>query len=139
MANSIEQKQKDIIADFEFLEEWEDKYGYIIDLGKQLNPLEEKYKTEENLVQGCQSQVWLTSELSENQELNFKADSDAIITKGLIALLVNVFSKQKPSAIAKANVDFINQIGLREHLSPTRSNGLLSMLKKMKNEALKYC
>ncbi|MBI2258035.1 MAG: SufE family protein [Flavobacteriia bacterium] len=133
---SIEEKQKQIIEDFELLDDWELKYEHIIELGKSLPQIEDKKKTESNLIEGCQSKVWLDSVLKENK-LYFFADSDAIITKGIIALLIDVFNGQSPEDILNSEVYFINQIGLQEHLSPTRANGLLSMVKKIKMEAIK--
>lgn len=129
---TINKAQDEIVSTFEFMESWEDKYNYIIDLGKELPIIDEQYKNEKYLIKGCQSQVWLSAELDENNRIVFKADSDAIITKGIIALMIQVFSKQSPKDIANSDVYFIDKIGLKSHLSPTRSNGLFSMLKQIK-------
>lgn len=127
--------QDDIIETFSYYDEWMDKYEYIIELAKELEPLDEQYKTDQYLIRGCQSRVWLHAGM-EGDKVIFKADSDAIITKGLVALMIKVLSGKTPEAIAQSEIYFIDQIGLRSHLSPTRSNGLLSMLKQMKNYAL---
>ena len=127
----------ELIENFELLEDWEDKYRYLIDLGGGLEPLDEKFKTEEFKVKGCQSQVWLVPELKDGI-LSFKGDSDAIIVKGIISMLVRVLSDQTPADILDANLYFIDSIGLTEHLSPTRSNGLLAMVKQIKMYALAY-
>ena len=134
---TVEEIQQEIIDEFAFLEDWEERYEYMISLGKSLPKIEEHYKTEEYLIKGCQSRVWVHSELSDGN-IVFTADSDAIITKGIVALLVRVFSHQSPEAIVNAKVDFINQIGLKEHLSPTRANGLVAMIKQLKMYALAY-
>ena len=135
---SIQEEQEDIIADFEFLgDNWDDKYEYIIQLGKELPLIDPKYKKEENLIKGCQSRVWLHVEAKDGK-LVFTADSDAIITKGLISLLIKVLSGHTPKEIIDANITFIDAIGLNSHLSPTRSNGLLSMLKQIKLYAVAY-
>jgi cysteine desulfuration protein SufE len=118
-------------------EDWMQRYEYMIDLGKSLPLIDENLKTEDKLIKGCQSKVWLNSEMKDGQII-FTADSDAIITKGIIAVLVRVFSNQKPQDILDANTDFIDEIGLKEHLSPTRANGLVSMIKQMKMYALAY-
>ncbi|MEM7162035.1 MAG: SufE family protein [Bacteroidota bacterium] len=128
---NIKERQEEIIQDFELFDDWMAKYEYIIDLGKELVLIDEQFKTDENKIKGCQSQVWLHAEM-KGENLVFTADSDAIITKGLIALMIHVLSKAKPEDIAKADLFFIDKIGLTEHLSPTRSNGLLSMVKQMK-------
>jgi len=130
-AMTIAERQEEIIADFELFDDWMAKYEYIIDLGKELPMIQEEFKTEENKIKGCQSQVWLHAEML-NEHLLFSADSDAIITKGLIALMIQVLSNSKPDEIAKADLFFIDRIGLTDHLSPTRSNGLLAMVKQMK-------
>ncbi len=130
-AMTIAERQEEIIADFELFDDWMAKYEYIIDLGKELPMIKEEFKTEENKIKGCQSQVWLHAEML-NEHLLFSADSDAIITKGLIALMIQVLSNSKPDEIAKADLFFIDRIGLTDHLSPTRSNGLLAMVKQMK-------
>ncbi len=134
---TIEEIQKEIVREFELLEDWMDKYEYLIELGKELPLIDEEHKTEDNLIRGCQSRVWVHAELREGNVV-FHADSDAIITKGLIALMLRVFSNQKPEAIAHASLDFIDRIGLKEHLSPTRSNGLLSMVKQIKIYAVAF-
>jgi cysteine desulfuration protein SufE len=135
---SIQEEQDDIIADFEFLgDNWDDKYEYIIQLGKELPLIDPQYKKEENLIKGCQSRVWLHVEAKDGK-LVFTADSDAVITKGLISLLIKVLSNHTPKEIIDANITFIDAIGLNSHLSPTRSNGLLSMLKQIKLYAVAY-
>lgn len=126
--------QDGIVADFGIFDQWLEKYEYIIDLGKHMPPLDERYKREENLVPGCQSRVWLHAELVDRKVV-FSADSDAIITKGIIALLLQTVSGQSPEAISDADLYFIDRIGLREHLSPNRSNGLVNMIKKIKSVA----
>lgn len=128
---TINEIQDEIIGEFAFFDNWMDKYEYIIELGKDLPLIDEQYKDEDHLIKGCQSQVWLHAEKRDNR-VYFTADSDAVITKGLIALMVRVLSGQSAEDIAKADLYFIDRIGLREHLSPTRSNGLLSMVKQMK-------
>lgn len=128
---TIQEIQEEIVDEFALFDEWMDKYEHLIELGKDLQLIEEQYKTDDNLIKGCQSRVWLHAELS-NGKIVFSADSDAIITKGIIALMIRVFSNQTPQDIASSNIDFIDKIGLKEHLSPTRSNGLLSMLKQIK-------
>ncbi len=127
--------QRQVIEEFAVLEDWMDKYAYLVELGGDLEGLDESGKTEANLIKGCQSRVWLQAELREGL-LYFTADSDAIITKGIVALLIRVFSGQTPEDILNANVDFIDEIGLSQHLSPTRSNGLLSMVKQIRMYAL---
>lgn len=131
----IEEIENEIIDEFAIYDDWMDKYEYIIELGKDLNLIKEENKSDDKLIKGCQSRVWLDSEM-EGDKLNFYADSDAIITKGIISLLLRVFSGQKPEDIAKADLRFIKEIGLQEHLSPTRANGLLSMVKQIKLLAL---
>lgn len=123
--------QEEIIEEFAFFSDWMEKYEYIIDLGKSLPLIDEQYKDEQHLIKGCQSQVWLNAELQDGK-VRFTADSDAVITKGIIALLVRVLSEQSPEEVAEADLYFIDKIGLKEHLSPTRSNGLVSMVKQMK-------
>ncbi|MCB9361313.1 MAG: SufE family protein [Flavobacteriales bacterium] len=135
--NSIQEIQEEIVDEFALFDEWMDKYEHIIELGKDLPIIEDKYKTDENLIKGCQSKVWLHAELVDGK-INFTADSDAIITKGVIALVIRAFSNQTPQDIAASDANFIDEIGLKEHLSPTRSNGLLSMLKQIKMYALVY-
>lgn len=134
---TTEQIQQDIIEEFSAFDDWMDKYQMIIDLGNELPPLDPAYKTEDNLIDGCQSRVWLHAYFSDGI-LNFEADSDAIITKGLIGLLIRVLSGHTPKEILDCDVHFIDEIGLTQHLSPTRSNGLLSMLKQIKTYALAY-
>ena len=134
---SISEKQSVLIDEFSFLEDWTDKYEHIISIGKELPELDEAYKTDENLIKGCQSKVWLHASL-ENEKVIFHADSDAIITKGLVGLILRVYSGHSPQEILTSNLTFIDQIGLKQHLSPTRSNGLLSMVKQLKFYALAY-
>ncbi|ANI88915.1 Fe-S metabolism protein SufE [Arachidicoccus ginsenosidimutans] len=134
---TIEQSQQEIIDDFEFLTDWMDKYEMIIQMSKDLPLIDEQYKTPENLIKGCQSQVWLHVDYKDGL-LHFTADSDALITKGLVALVVRVLSNHTPKEIIDANLHFIDDIGLRSHLSPTRSNGLLSMVKQIKNYAIVF-
>ena len=131
----ISEIQEEIIDEFSMFDDWMEKYDYIIELGKSLPLIDEKYKTDDNLIKGCQSKVWLHAE-KNGDKINYTADSDAIITKGIIALLLRVFSGQKPEDILNTNIDFIDKIGLKEHLSPTRANGLVSMIKKIKLYAL---
>ena len=134
---SIEDIQNEIIDEFSMFEDWEERYQYMIDLGKTLPLIEEQYKTEDNIIKGCQSKVWVHAEMNDDK-VQFTADSDAIITKGIIAILIRVFSDQKPKDIIEANTDFIDEIGLKEHLSPTRANGLVSMIKQLKMYAIAY-
>lgn len=134
---SIQDIQQQIIEDFAMFDDWADKYEYIIELGKTLPPMEERFKTEENRIHGCQSRVWLHAAM-DNGLLKFEADSDAFITKGIVGLLVKVLSGHTPMEILESDLYFIKEIGLQEHLSPTRANGLLSMIKKMKAYALAY-
>lgn len=128
---TLKEIQDEIVEEFGVFEEWMDKYEYIIDLGKDVPALDEQYKTAQNLIKGCQSQVWLHAEL-KGDKVEFTADSDAIITKGLVALLVRVMNNRSPKEIQEADLFFIDQIGLQQHLSPTRANGLVSMVKQMK-------
>ncbi len=132
---TIPEKQQKIVEEFSFLENWMDKYEYLIELGKNLPPLEESSKQEKNLIKGCQSRVWLDIARKDGK-LYFKADSDALITKGIISLLVQVFSGHTPEEILDSNMDFIEKIGLKDHLSPTRANGLLSMIQQIQMYAL---
>ena len=132
---SINTLQDELIEDFSFFEDWMTKYEYIIQLGKELPLIYEAYKKPEYLIKGCQSQVWLHADYVDNKVI-FTADSDAIITKGLVSLMIKVLSNHTPEEIADANLYFIDQIGLKEHLSPTRANGLLSMVKQMKMYAV---
>ena len=135
--STIQKIQAEIIEDFELFDDWMQKYEYLIDLGKDLAPIKEQYKTEDNLIKGCQSRVWLHAEHSEGKII-FTADSDAIMTKGIVAILINVLSNQEPKDIVTAKLDFINEIGLKEQLSATRANGLVSMIKKMKLYAIAF-
>lgn len=132
---SIKEIEETIVEEFGYYDDWMGKYEFIIELGKSLPLIAEKYKTEENIIKGCQSRVWLHAE-TEGDKIVFTADSDAIITKGLISLLIRVLSHQTPDDIINCNLSFIDRIGLKEHLSPTRSNGLVSMIKQMKLYAL---
>ena len=134
---TIKETQAEIIEEFEMFTDWMEKYEYLIELGKELPIIDEKYKTDENLIKGCQSKVWLHA-VEENGNLVFSADSDAIITKGIIALMVRTLSGHSATEIINADMDFIDQIGLKEHLSPTRANGLVSMIKQMKFYALAF-
>jgi cysteine desulfuration protein SufE len=133
----IKETINQIIGEFENFDDWMDKYNYLIEMGKSLPLIEERYKTESNLIVGCQSRVWLHSSYADGR-ISFTADSDAVITKGIIYLLVRVFSGHTPTEIIDAQTEFIDSIGLREHLSPTRSNGLVSMIKQIKLYALAY-
>lgn len=133
----IETIQNELIDEFSMFDDWMQRYEYMIELGKSLPLIDAKYKTDENIIKGCQSKVWLYSEF-KNDKVIFSADSDAIITKGIVAILVRVFSNQSPQEILSANTDFIDAIGLKEHLSPTRANGLVSMIKQIKMYALAY-
>jgi cysteine desulfuration protein SufE len=137
MNMTIKEQQDSIIEDFAFFNDWMDKYEYIIQLGKELPLIDEQYKTEENLIKGCQSKVWLHVDYKEGK-LFFTGDSDAVITKGLVSMMIRVLSGHTPKEIADAEIYFIDAIGLRNHLSPTRSNGLLSMLKQIKLYALAF-
>lgn len=134
---SIEERQQEVVEEFAFLEDWMDKYEHIITIGKELPALADEHKVDDNLIKGCQSRVWLHASLDDG-DVKFEADSDAIITRGLVALMVRVLSGEKPEDIAKAELWFIDKIGLTEHLSPTRSNGLLSMVKQMKLYGLAF-
>jgi len=134
---SIVEIQKEIINDFEIFESWTEKYEYLIDLGKNLPKIQQKYKTDEFLIKGCQSRVWLHAE-EKNGKIIYTADSDAIMTKGIVSLLISVLSHQSPADIASIKLDFIKKIGLQEQLSATRANGLTSMIKQMKLYALIY-
>jgi cysteine desulfuration protein SufE len=134
---TIKEREEEITEDFSLFDSWEEKYEYIIDLGKKLEPLEEKFKVPENIIKGCQSTVWLTSEF-KNGKIYYKADSDAVIVKGLISMLIKVLSDNNPDEILNAKLGFINDIGMMTHLAQTRSNGLLSMIKQIKNYAFAY-
>ncbi|MBQ1986694.1 MAG: SufE family protein [Muribaculaceae bacterium] len=135
--SAINEVQDEIIEEFAGLSDWMDKYAYIIELGNAVEPLEEKHKTPDNIIDGCQSRVWLVAE-EDGENINFRADSDAIIVKGLISLLIRVLSGNTPQEILDADLYFMREIGLQEHLSPTRSNGLLAMIKQMRVYALAY-
>ena len=132
---TIKEIQEEIIDEFSMFDDWMGRYEYIIDLGKSLPLINDTYKLDENLIKGCQSKVWLYSELKADTII-FTADSDAILTKGIVALLLRVYSNQTPQAIIEAKTDFIDEIGLKEHLSPTRANGLVSMVKQIKMYAI---
>lgn len=134
---SIPEIEQQIIEEFSMFDDWIDKYNYLIETGKSLKLIDPKYKVKNNLISGCQSRVWLHSSY-ENGKVHFSADSDAVITKGLISLLIRVMDEKTPDEILEARLDFINTIGLKEHLSPTRSNGLVSMVKQMKLYALAF-
>ena len=134
---TIDQIQNEIISEFDMFNDWTEKYEYIIDLGKSLPVINDAFKTSDNTIKGCQSKVWLYAEYINNK-LIFTADSDAIITKGIIAILVRVFSNQSPKDIVDAKADFIEEIGLKQHLSQTRANGLSSMIKQIKLYAVGY-
>lgn len=134
---TINEIQDEVVEEFSDFDDWMDKYQLLIDLGSEQQPLDEKYKTEQNLIDGCQSRVWLQADVQDGKVV-FQAESDALIVKGIVALLIRVLSGHTPDEILEADLYFIEQIGLREHLSPTRSNGLLAMLKQMKLYALAF-
>mgnify|MGYP001034271028 CR=1 FL=1 len=134
---TIKEIQEEIIDEFSMFEDWMERYEYIIDLGKSLTILQEENKLDSNLISGCQSKVWLHSEMN-NHKISFSADSDAILTKGIVALLLRVFNDQKPADILATDLFFVDEIGLKEHLSPTRANGLVSMIKQIKLYALAF-
>ncbi|TDY13420.1 SufE family protein [Meridianimaribacter flavus] len=134
---TIQEIQNEIIDEFSMFDDWEERYQYMIDLGKTLPLIDAQYKTDDFIIKGCQSKVWVHANL-EADKVVFTADSDAIITKGIIAILIRVFSNQHPKDIIEANTDFIDEIGLKEHLSPTRANGLVSMIKQLKMYAVAY-
>lgn len=133
--STIKQIQEAIVEEFSMFDDWMERYEYIIELGKSLPLIEEQYKKEENLIKGCQSQVWLHAE-KQNDKIVFTADSDAILTKGIIAILIRAFSNQDPAEVMNADTSFVDEIGLKEHLSPTRANGLVSMIKQIKLYAI---
>lgn len=135
---TINEKQEEIIDEFSAIDDWMDRYGYIIDLGNQLPGIDERFKTPEHLIEGCQSRVWLNAELADDGRVHYTADSDAIIVKGIISLLISVLNDHTPREILDSDLHFIDAIGLGEHLSPTRSNGLLAMVKQMKLYALAF-
>lgn len=132
---TIKEIQEEIVDEFAMFDDWMQRYEYIIDLGKKLPLIDEAYKTEDNIIKGCQSKVWVHAQ-KQDDKIVFTADSDAILTKGIIAVLIRVFSNQKAEDILNADMSFIDEIGLKEHLSPTRANGLVSMIKKIKMYAL---
>ena len=134
---TISEQGKDLAESFSFMEDWTEKYQYMIDLSKSLNEMDLNYKTDENLIKGCQSKVWLYSSY-EKGKIHFQADSDAIISKGIVAILLSVLNNRSPHEILSADLSFIDEIGLKEHLSPNRANGLSSMLKQIKFYALAY-
>ena len=134
---TIQEKQEEIVSEFEIFDDWMQKYEYLIDLGKDLPLIQVELKTDERLIEGCQSRVWLYANY-KNGKMQFSADSEAIITKGIIGLLIRVLNDEHPETILKADLKFISDIGLQEHLSPTRANGLNGMIKKMKMEAMKH-
>jgi cysteine desulfuration protein SufE len=134
---TIKDIQNEIVNEFSMFDDWMERYEYIIELGKGLPIIEEQYKTEDNIIKGCQSKVWVHAEEKDGKVV-FTADSDAILTKGIIAILIRAFSNQTPAAILEANTDFVDEIGLKEHLSATRANGLVSMIKKIKMYALAF-
>ncbi|EAP87984.1 SufE family protein [Croceibacter atlanticus] len=135
--SNIKDIQEEIIEEFAMFDDWMDRYEYMIELGKSLPLIDEKYKVEENLIKGCQSKVWVHAEMND-EKISFTADSDAIITKGIVAILIRAFSNQHPKDILDADTQFIDEIGLKEHLSPTRANGLVSMIKQLKMYAIAY-
>lgn len=134
---TIQEIQDEIVDEFAMFDDWMQRYEYMIDLGKSLPLIDESLKKDENLIKGCQSKVWVHGDMIDDK-IVFTADSDAIITKGIIAILIRAFSNQHPTAIIEANTDFIDEIGLKEHLSPTRANGLVSMIKQLKLYAVAY-
>ena len=134
---TIKAIQDEIVDEFSMFDDWMQRYEYIIELGKTLPMIDEQFKTDDNIIKGCQSKVWVHAN-QENDKIVFTADSDAILTKGIIAILIRAFSNQKASDILDANTDFIDEIGLKEHLSPTRANGLVSMIKQIKMYALAF-
>ena len=135
---TINEIQDEIIEEFTGLDDWMDRYQLLIDLGNEQEPLDEQYKTEQNLIDGCQSRVWLVADYAESGIIHFRAESDALIVKGIVSLLIRVLSGHTPQEILDADLYFINEIGLREHLSPTRSNGLLAMEKQMRAYAVAF-
>ena len=135
---TINETQDEIIEEFEGLTDWMDRYAYIIELGNSLPELPENLKTPENLIEGCQSRVWIASDLDKDGNIDFQADTDALIVKGIVVLLLRVLSGHSPEEILDADLYFIDRIGLKEHLSPTRSNGLVSMVRQMRNYATAY-
>ncbi|MET4084156.1 cysteine desulfuration protein SufE [Pedobacter sp. UYP30] len=136
-ATTIKEKEAEIVEAFSWLETWEEKYEYIIELGKNLSPLDEKFKVGENIIKGCQSTVWLVADFKDGKVI-YQADSDAIIVKGLVSMLISVLTEQTPDEILASKLGFINEIGMMSHLAQTRSNGLVAMIKQIKNYALAY-
>jgi|TARA_B110000014_G_scaffold224676_1_gene183045 cysteine desulfuration protein SufE len=134
---TINEIQNELVDEFSMFDDWMDRYEYMIELGKSLPMIDSQYKTEDNLIRGCQSKVWLHADLQEDKII-YSAGSDAIITKGIVSILIRTFTNQTPSEILKANTDFIDEIGLKEHLSPTRANGLVSMIKQIKMYAIAF-
>ena len=134
---TIQEIQNEIIDEFSMFDDWEERYQYMIDLGKTLPLIDDAHKTDDNIIKGCQSKVWVHANMDDNKVV-FTADSDAIITKGIIAILIRTFSNQHPTAILEADTDFIDKIGLKVHLSPTRAKGLVSMIKQLKMYAIAY-
>ena len=134
---SIEKKQKAIIEEFSIFDDWMDKYAYLVDLGNELTPLSPEEKTDDNLIDGCQSKLWIIAEMKDGK-MHFKADSDAIITKGIASLLIRALEGESPKEVMHAELSFIDEIGLHQHLSPTRSNGLLAMIKRIKAYAMAF-
>lgn len=134
---TINERQDEVIEEFEMFEDWMNKYEYLISLGKELPLIEEAKKTEENIIKGCQSRVWLAADMNDSK-IQFTADSDAIITKGIISLMIRILTESSPKEIMETELYFIDKVGLKEHLSPTRSNGLVSMVKQMKMYAIAY-
>lgn len=133
----IREIQEEIVDEFSMFEDWMQRYEHMIELGKSLEPMDEMHKKDDNIIKGCQSRVWVHANMKDDK-IVFTADSDAIITKGIIAILIRAYSNQKPKAILEADTAFIDEIGLKEHLSPTRANGLVSMIKQLKNYAIAY-
>lgn len=138
MNDTLQQRQNDIVEEFEFFEDWMEKYEHVIELGKELEGLAEEHKRDDNLIRGCQSRVWLAASKDAEGNVQFQADSDAIITKGLVALMVRVLGGLPPAEIAQADLWFISKIGLDSHLSPTRANGLQSMVQQMKHYGIAF-
>ena len=136
-SRSIKEIEDEIIDNFSLFDDWEEKYEYVIDLGKKLSPLDDKYKVAKNIIKGCQSTVWLVADFKDGK-VYFQAESDAIIVKGLVSMLIHVLSGQSPKEILDTKMNFINEIGMMNHLAQTRSNGLVAMIKQMKNYALAY-
>jgi len=135
---TIQELQNEVIEEFQDFDDWMDKYQLLIDLGSEQEPLAEQYKTPQNLIDGCQSRVWLQADYKEDGKIYFQAESDALIVKGIVALLIRVLSGHTPQEILDADMQFLDEIGLKDHLSPTRSNGLLAMVKQMKAYALAF-